>query len=361
MKKRKRFMGFTATAVMFLSACSGGGGAAAQAAKGEDGKAPQPAAEAGSGDIIKIKVTTTQNPNQQMGKGMALLIENLEKEFGNRVQVDGYDSAQLYTGAEEITACEHGDIQMFFGTGGVMETVSKSVMVVKLPYLFPDADTAYEALEDPEINELVYGKLKESGLYLAGYFNSGISMIANNKHAITSPDDFKGLKMSAPGTMEAMNLAELGASSITTPAEETYSSVQQGGIDGMVTPTSVFLARNFNEVQNHVTNPGMMALTIGYLVCNQQWLDSLAEEDRAKVLKAVDDTITQMRIDIQKDTDQIFEKCAESGCEVYNMTAEDIGLMKTALEPVYEKMASEAGAEVIDAVRTKVEEISGSR
>ena len=239
-----------------------------------------------------------------------------------------------------------------------METVSKSVMVVKLPYLFPDADTAYKVLEDPEINELVYGKLKESGLYLAGFFNSGISMIANNKHAITSPEDFKGLKMRAPGTMEAMNLAELGASSITTPAEETDSSVQQGVIDGMVTPTSVFLARNFNEVQDHVTNPGMMALTIGYLSCNQQWLDSLAEEDRAKVLKAVDDTIAQMRIDIQKDTDQIFEKCAESGCEVYNMTDEDIALMKTALEPVYEKMASEVGADVIDAVRAKVEEIS---
>lgn len=359
MRKMKQFTGVVLAAAMFLSACSGAGaGSGAPAAQGEAAKEGQAAPGGGSGETIKIKITTTQNPNQQMGKGMALLIENLEKEFGDRVEVDGYDSAQLYTGAEEITACEHGDIQMFFGTGGVMETVSKSVMVVKLPYLFPDADTAYKVLEDPEINELVYGKLKESGLYLAGFFNSGISMIANNKHAITSPEDFKGLKMRAPGTMEAMNLAELGASSITTPAEETYSSVQQGVIDGMVTPTSVFLARNFNEVQDHVTNPGMMALTIGYLSCNQQWLDSLAEEDRAKVLKAVDDTIAQMRINIQKDTDQIFEKCAESGCEVYNMTDEDIALMKTALEPVYEKMASEVGADVIDAVRAKVEEIS---
>ena len=40
------------------------------------------------------------------------------------------------------------------------------------------------------------------------------------------------------------------------------------------------------------------------------------------------------------------------------MTDEDIALMKTALEPVYEKMASEVGADVIDAVRAKVEEIS---
>lgn len=205
---------------------------------------------------------------------------------------------------------------------------------------------------------MIYGKLTESGLHLMGLFNSGISMIANNKHVIDSPDDFKGLKMRAPGTMEAMNLAQLGASSITTPAEETYSSVQQGVIDGMVTPTSVFLARNFNEVQDYVTNPGMMALTIGYLVCNQEWLDSLPEDVREKVLKAAADTVAQMRTDIQKDTDQIFEKCAELGCEVYTMTPEDITAMKNALEPVYAKMAEEVGKDVIDAVQAKVEEAS---
>lgn len=358
MKKTKRIAALALAAAMVLSACSNGGQSGMASVEKKEAAGEQQAAASDSGKTINIKITTTQNPNQQMGKGMALLIQNLEKELGDRVKVDGYDSAQLYTGAEEITACEHGDIQMFFGTGGVMETVSKSVMVVKLPYLFPDTETAYRVLEDPQINEMIYGKLTESGLHLMGLFNSGISMIANNKHVIDSPDDFKGLKMRAPGTMEAMNLAQLGASSITTPAEETYSSVQQGVIDGMVTPTSVFLARNFNEVQDYVTNPGMMALTIGYLVCNQEWLDSLPEDVREKVLKAAADTVAQMRTDIQKDTDQIFEKCAELGCEVYTMTPEDITAMKNALEPVYAKMAEEVGKDVIDAVQAKVEEAS---
>lgn len=358
MKKTKRIAALALAAAMVLSACSNGGQSGMASVEKKEAAGEQQAAASDSGKTINIKITTTQNPNQQMGKGMALLIQNLEKELGDRVKVDGYDSAQLYTGAEEITACEHGDIQMFFGTGGVMETVSKSVMVVKLPYLFPDTETAYRVLEDPQINEMIYGKLTESGLHLMGLFNSGISMIANNKHVIDSPDDFKGLKMRAPGTMEAMNLAQLGASSITTPAEETYSSVQQGVIDGMVTPTSVFLARNFNEVQDYVTNPGMMALTIGYLVCNQEWLDSLPEDVREKVLKAAADTVAQMRTDIQKDTDQIFEKCAELGCEVYTMTQEDITAMKNALEPVYAKMAEEVGKDVIDAVQAKVEEAS---
>lgn len=358
MRKTKRLAALALAAAMALTACSGGGQSGMASGDKKEAAGEKQTAASDSGETINIKITTTQNPNQQMGKGMALLIENLEKELGDRVKVDGYDSAQLYTGAEEITACEHGDIQMFFGTGGVMETVSKSVMVVKLPYLFPDTDTAYSVLEDPQIHEMIYGKLTDSGLHLIGLFNSGISMIANNKHVIDSPDDFKGLKMRAPGTMEAMNLAQLGASSITTPAEETYSSVQQGVIDGMVTPTSVFLARNFNEVQDYVTNPGMMALTIGYLVCNQEWLDSLPEDVREKVLKATEDTITQMRADIQKDTDQIFEKCGELGCDVYAMTPDDITAMKAALEPVYGKMAEEVGQDVIDAVKAKVEEVS---
>ncbi len=356
MKKGRKIPALLLTLSMILSACSGGGSDSSGKADHAPAEKKQEAALAG--ETIKIKITTTQNPNQQMGKGLAILIENLEKELGDRVEVSGYDSAQLYTGSEEITACEHGDIQMFFGIGGTMETVSKSVMAVKLPYLFPDSETAYQVLEDPEINEMVYGKLKESGLLLVGLFGSGSSLVANNKHAITGPDDFKGLKMRAPGTMEAMNLGQLGASSITTPSEETYSSVQQGVIDGMITPTSVFLARNFNEVQDYVTDPGLMALTIGYLVCNEKWLTSLPQEDQDKILKAIDTTITQMRSDIQNETEEIFAKCAELGCQVYAMTPEDVAAMKEALLPVYDEMAKEIGPDVIEAMQAKVEEVT---
>lgn len=355
MKKRRSIAALLLVSSMIVSACSGGG--TSSSGKADPGSAEKKQ-EASSGETIKIKITTTQNPNQQMGKGLAMLIENLEKELGSRVEVSGYDSAQLYTGSEEITACEHGDIQMFFGIGGTMETVSKSVMAVKLPYLFPDSETAYKVLEDPEINEMVYGKLKESGLRLVGLFGSGSSLVANNKHAITGPGDFNGLKMRVPGTMEAMNLGQLGASSITTPSEETYSSVQQGVIDGMITPTSVFLARNFNEVQDYVTDPGLMALTIGYLVCNEKWLASLPQEDQDKILKAIDTTITQMREDIQSETEEIFVKCEELGCQVYTMTPEDVAAMREALLPVYDEMAKEIGPEVIEAMQAKVEEVT---
>ncbi|MDO5349458.1 MAG: TRAP transporter substrate-binding protein [Lachnospiraceae bacterium] len=352
MRKMKQVAALVLAVGMVLTACSGGG-------KQAPAKEASPAQEAASaGEKIKLKITTTQNPNQQMGVGLSMLTENLKAELGDRIEIQGYDSAQLYTGSEEITACEQGDIQMFFGVGGTMETVSKSVMAVKLPYLFPDASTAYKVLEDPEINKMLYGKLEESGLRLIGLFGAGSSAVANNKHPITKPADFVGLKMRAPGTMEAMNLAALGASSLTTPSEETYSSVQQGVIDGMITPTSVFLARNFNEVQNYLTNPGLMALTIGYLVCNEQWLTSLPQEDQDKIMAAVDKTIEQMRIDIEEETTSFFDQCREADVEVYEMNEEEIAAMKEALLPVYDQMAEEVGQEVIDALTAKVEEVT---
>ena len=86
MRKMKRVAALALVSIMVLSACSGGG-QSNTAAEQPAAKTKQETSASKSEETISIKVTTTQNPNQQMGKGMALLEENLKKELGDGVKV----------------------------------------------------------------------------------------------------------------------------------------------------------------------------------------------------------------------------------------------------------------------------------
>lgn len=309
-------------------------------------------------DPITIKITTTQNPGQQMGIGAKLLKENIETALGDWANVQVYDSAQLYSGTEEIEACTAGDIQVYFGTGGAQEAINESLMVIKLPYLFKNSEIAYKVLEDTDSGKALQSDFTAAGLTVLGIFNAGEAMIANDKHPIKAPGDCKGLKMRAPGTMDTYTLTALGAVAVTTPAEETYSAVQQGVIEGMTTPTSVFLKRNFNEVQKYVTNPGTMSFSVGYIICNSKWLEGLPEEFREKFNEAVKATNDKIRADIEAETATVYKQCEEAGCEVYTLSDAEIEEWKNATAGVYDTIAQSVGQDFMDQLLKDVEECS---
>jgi C4-dicarboxylate-binding protein DctP len=313
------------------------------------------AAPAGGRSAVTLKVSTVQLPTQQMGIGLKLFQENAKKELGDRIDFRAYDSAQLYAAAEELEAVSRGEIQMCFAIGGSMETISQKIQVVKLPWLFPNLNTAYYVLDEGETGRQIFAPVEQAGMTVLGLFSSGSATVANNKRPLKVPTDFVGLKMRAPGKMDSLNINSLGANAVVTPSEETYSAIQQGVVDGMSTPSTVFVPRRYYEIQKYVTNSDNMSMQIGYLVGNKQWFEGLPEDFRQGLEKAIDDTISQMRRDVEAEDAQLYERMAAEGCEVHNLTDEEKALWKRASEAVYVAMAADLGADLIQLARSEAE------
>jgi len=345
MKKLFAFLTCTVVIASLFSACgstesSSGGGAQTSAEK------------------ITVRISTVQMPQQQMGKGIEILKSELESEFGDRVEVKLFPSAQLFSGAEEIEALGRGEADISFVVGGTTETISEKLALVKLPFLFPNVETAYEFLEKSEAAKEILAPIYERGIMVAGSFSSGRPAIANNKRPLVTPDDFKGLKMRAPGKMDSFSVESLGAGAIVTPSEETYSAIQQGVIDGMLTPNSVFIDRKYYEIQKYVTDPGLLSFSCGYIFLNQKFFDGRSADDQALLLKAIDNTVDKMRSDMEQESEELFKKMAEFGCEVYTLNEEERALWKEATSAVYEPMSASIGADLISKAQEDIAAIS---
>ncbi len=306
---------------------------------------------------IDVKITTVQMKQQQMGEGIDRLAKYMSANLGNKVRVRTYPAAQLYTGQEESQAVIKGEIQMAFVIGSALEPIDESQELLKLPFLFPDMDTAYKVLDGP-VGRKLFSKLDQKGVTVLGSCSSGDVVISNSKRPIKTIDDFKGLKMRSFGRMGAATLKALGAMSIVTASEETYTALQQGVIEGCTVPSSVFLARKYYEVQKYVTGAGMMNATLVFLLVNKPWWEKLPADVRKGMSDAVAKLIKEMRADIEVSNKKVFEQIAAKGCQVHMLTAAEQASFKKALQPVYTEFTPKIGPDLVRDAQKEVERLS---
>ena len=239
-----------------------------------------------------------------------------QEKLKDKIRVRTYPAAQLYTGQEEIQAVIKGEIQMAFVIGSTLELIDPSQELIKLPFLFPEHRLTYKVLEGP-VGKKLFAKIDQKGVEILGIVSSGDVAISNNRRPIKNVEDCRGLKMRSFGRMGAATLKALGALSIVTASEETYTALQQGVIDGLTTPANVFLARKYYDVQKYVTDGGMLNATLAFIVGNKEWWEKLPADVRSGLSESLQRTVKEMRADIEVDNKKIFEQIAAKGSQMY--------------------------------------------
>src|SRR5690625_2715068 len=155
---------------------------------------------------IGVAYTTPETGSTHLG--MERFKELVEERTDGEVEVELYPSGQLYASEREaIEAAQAGNIEMTVAASAPVAGFDEKFLALDLPFIFPDHETAYEAL-DGELGQSLLEGLPDVGLVGLGYGRSGMRQFSNSKTAIESPEDLKGLKIR---TME--NEVQIGRAS----------------------------------------------------------------------------------------------------------------------------------------------------
>ena len=96
--------------------------------------------------------------------------------------------------------------------------------------------------------------LANKGITYLGSFHNGFRQLTNSKHAVTTPEDLKGLKIRVPGSAVYMGVFKaLGASPTAMSWSEVFTAIQQGTIDGQENGCSVTKSAKMDEIQDYMT------------------------------------------------------------------------------------------------------------
>ena len=305
---------------------------------------------------IDIKVSTIQLRQQQLGVGIERFAKYAQEELKDSVRVRTYPAAQLYTGQEETQALMKGQTQIAYVIGSSLDMVEPAMQMMNLPFLFPTQNISYQ-LVDGAIGKKLWGLVEKKGIAFLGSVSSGTNIVFNSKRPIINAEDFKGLKLRAYGPMGASCMKGLGAMSVVTASEETYSALQQGVIDGGITPISVFIARKYYEVSKYLTNPHMLNASYGYLIASKDWWDKLPSEIQAGIKKAAERLIKEQRKEMEEEEASYFQQAAAKGIQIHVQTPVEESQWKKALEPVYTEFVPMIGPDLVKETQQAAEKI----
>jgi C4-dicarboxylate-binding protein DctP len=305
---------------------------------------------------IDIKVSTIQLRQQQLGQGIERFAKYVQEELKDSVRVRTYPAAQLYTGQEETQSIMKGQTQIAYVIGSSLDMVEPAMQMLNLPFLFPTQDIVYQ-LMDGAMGKKLWGLVEKKGITFLGSVSSGTNIVFNSKHPVINAEDFKGLKLRSYGPMGASCLKGLGAMSVVTASEETYSALQQGVIDGGITPISVFMVRKYYEVSKYLTNPHMLNASFGFLIASKDWWDKLPGDIQTGLMKAVERLIKEQRKEMEEQETSLFQQAAAKGIQVHVQTPAEEAQWKKALQPVYTEFTPMIGPDLVKETQQAVEKV----
>ncbi len=224
-------------------------------------------------DKIIVNISHIASESDPIHEGWVYLKNELEKRSDGRFEVTIYgnkcisnsdteNAEKVQQGIVELTSCPTSSLAAI---GNVAE-----YNVFDYPYLFETYEDLYDVL-DSDMAKGWSDKLeKAAGIKAFGGYSLGWCSVGSTKD-ISTFEDYSGQKirtLSAKLQMETVN--SFGASATIVNYGETFTALQQGTVDGMMTSTGLFVSDKFTEAIDYLGVTKPTALLHVPLV-NAQW------------------------------------------------------------------------------------------
>jgi TRAP-type transport system periplasmic protein len=295
---------------------------------------------------MKINISVAKDSHQ--GVAIDTFAQEVEKRTNGRYKIQTFYSGSLGGERESIEAVQLGTQELTFTSTGPVPNFVPEARILDIPFLFRNKAHAHAVLDGP-IGQEMLAKFDAKGFKALAWGENGVRHMTNNKRAVSSPDDLKGLKMR---TMEnpVHVAAYKGLGIVTTPMAfpEVFTALQQGTVDGQENPLSVIMASKFEQVQKHLSLTGHVYSPAIFLM-NKAAFDKLSADDKKHFLDAAKVAVKANRDRVEADDVRGVKELSSKGMQVVQNV--DKAKFMDQLKPVYAEFEKQFGKANIDRIR----------
>jgi TRAP-type C4-dicarboxylate transport system substrate-binding protein len=270
----------------------------------------------------------------------------VEKASGGTIKYQVYPAQQLGKAFDHYDMARDGIADVTYVNPGYQPGRFPIIGAGELPFLMSDATGGSEGL-DAWYRKYAAAEMKDVKFCLA-FIHSPSSFHTRTKKIVV-PADVKDMKIRPADATIANFVTLLGGTNVQSSAPEVRDIIERGVADGVTFPWGSLVLFGVDKVTKyHMEAP--LYVTTFVLVMNKDTYDQMS--DRQK--KAIDDNCnTEAAGRIGKPWGD-FEDAgvgkvkAESGQEVYKLTADQLAQWKTAAEPLVKTWADSVKAKGVD-------------
>jgi len=282
-----------------------------------------------------LKISHSAQPNEPYQKGLEYFVKRVGELTDGRVSATIYPNNQLGSEKAVTEGLLLGSVDIAVAANGVVGGFEPAMGIFDLPYLFPDRQHFYTALDGPVGNELK-SKVSNSGLHILAYYDAGIRHLLTKK-PVNSIDDLKGMKIrtiQVPAHIAAWKA--FGANPTPLAYDELYGALEAGVVDGAEAANSNYYSQKFYEVAPNYAQVAWTSL-VAELMISVQRLASFPKDIQKAIVQAAAESADVERKAYADGDAELLGKLKEEGV---NVTYPDLTPFRAAAKQVYDEFVT---------------------
>jgi len=179
-------------------------------------------------------------------------------ETKGRVEIKVFPSSQLGNDTDTLSQIRSGAVDFFTLSPLILGNLIPSAQISGVGFAFKDYNQVWAAM-DGDLGAHVRKEISAKSPLFAfeKIWDNGYRQMTSSSHAITKPEDLKGMKMRVPPSPFWVSMFKaFEASPATINFAEVYTALQTKVVDGQENPLAIIATAKLNEVQKFcsVTN-----------------------------------------------------------------------------------------------------------
>lgn len=299
----------------------------------------------------KMRISLQLPSTSHLGQNLQLFEKEVEARTNGEIDVEIYDSAQLYKDKEVPQAVASGAIEA--GVASLTRFVGDvpAVDLFYMPFLLNTEEKVRKAVtKGSPVRTALEEAVAGTGAKILYWQAYGGAVLLSKGSPIKTPADLEGKKVRVFGKTLGDFVSASGGAPTLISGSEQYLAYQRGTVDVGMTGVSGVKSRKLWEVMDTITVTNHADIEF-VVVVNQAWWDGLSEETRGHINAAAEVADNAVRDAMAEIEANAYAAAKENGMTIYTPTAEEIEAWKAVATPVYESYkaaAGDLGAKVLD-------------
>ncbi len=291
-----------------------------------------------------LRVTIQLPLKSVLGQNLLQFKSEVEKATGGNLEIQIFDSAQLFDDKDVPKAVGNGQIDMGVASLGRYAPDVPAVDVFHIPFLF-DSDAKLRAAVASGSTvrgplDMAIAKTGSRVLWWQAY--GGTVLLSKGGQPIKTPADLKDKKVRVFSKLMGTWVTASGGTPVNVAGGEQYFAYQRGTVDIGMTGPDTIKSRKIWEVMDTVTVANTASIEF-VVVINEKVFQSLGDDERKIILLASTNAETKLRNEFAQIEKEALEAGRLNKMTVYAPDATEMAAFRRSTDVVRDEFLKTAG------------------
>jgi TRAP-type transport system periplasmic protein len=291
---------------------------------------------------VELKLTHPADLSHPVHIEADKMVRRVAERTNGAVKITLFPNNALGSPVETAQQTRLGAIDMILMNPANIESISKAVGVINIPYQFDSYAHAHRTL-DVTARDWISKQLSSAGFAWIANFEWGFRALSNSRRPVNTPDDVKGLKIRVPPELAIKAAFEaLGANTQTVAFQEVYLALANKAVDGQDNPIGTTFAAKFFEVQSHIALTRHIYASIMLAANPRAWQGKLDDAQRRIIIEEATVAGNAARKGVQDREEEFIAQMQKAGVAI---TRPDVAPFRDRMAPAYDVLRKSLGDE----------------